>query len=153
VSRAKGIPEKFTPKKRAKFLAALAAQGFASRAAQTVGVSRSWVFELKKNDPEFGAAWKAAQDEYAELLEAEADRRAYKGVDEPVFYQGEECGKIRKFSDVLLMFRLKALRPEMYADRARHEVTGKDGQPVQVETGLSPAATDVLKRILGDDQD
>lgn len=125
MSRAKGIPEKFNPAKRAAFLVALAEQGFASRAAQAVGISRSWAFELKKNDPEFAAAWRAAQDEYAELLEAEADRRAYVGVDEPVFYQGEECGKIRKYSDVLLIFRLKALRPDVYADRQKIDQTIK----------------------------
>ena len=123
MSRAKGIPEKFTPKKRQEFLSALAEMGFVYRAAEAAGISRAWVFELRKSDPEFAAGWKAALDEYAEKLEAEADRRAYEGVDEPVFYKGKECGKVRKYSDTLLIFRLKALRPEVYAERQKVDQT------------------------------
>jgi len=152
MSRAKGIPEKFTAEKRAKFLAYLAKYGFVARAAKAAGVGRSWMFELRARDPKFAAAWDAALAEYTEDLEAEADRRAYTGTLKPVFQGGKRVGVVREFSDTLLIFRLKALKPEVYQDRARHEVTGKDGQPVQVETGLNPAAMDVLKRILGDDQ-
>ena len=42
-----------------------------------------------------------------------------KGTLKPVFYQEERCGEIREFSDVLLIFRLKALKPEMYRDNVK----------------------------------
>ena len=52
------------------------------------------------------------------LLEAEADRRAVEGVVKPLFYKGQRLPvEVREYSDVLLMFRLKALRPEQYRER------------------------------------
>jgi len=153
MSRRKGVPEKFTAEKRAKFLAYLAKYGFVARAARAAGVHRDTARNARKSDAVFAVSWDAALAEYTEALEAEADRRAYTGTLKPVFQGGKKVGVIREFSDTLLIFRLKALKPEVYQDRARHEVTGKDGQPVQVETSLNPAAMDVLKRILGDDDE
>ncbi len=40
------------------------------------------------------------------------------GVEEPVrWYKGEAGGMVRKYSDVLLIFLLKGLRPDKYKDR------------------------------------
>lgn len=61
----------------------------------------------RKADPSFEAEIQRAKDEYAERLEAEAHRRAVEGVDEPVFWQGEEVGAVRKYSDRLLELMLK----------------------------------------------
>ena len=59
-------------------------------------------------------------DEATELgtaaLEDEAVRRAYHGVEEPVFYKGVQCGSITKYSDKLLIFLLKARDPAKYRD-------------------------------------
>ncbi len=44
------------------------------------------------------------------LLE-DARRRSEEGVLEPVFYQGREVGMVRKYSDNLLMFKIKGLMP------------------------------------------
>ena len=44
------------------------------------------------------------------------------GVEQPVFYKGEVCGLVRKYSDVLLIFLLKGLRPEVY--RKNRHITG-----------------------------
>ncbi len=45
------------------------------------------------------------------------------GVEEPVgWYKGVPGGTVRRYSDVLLMFLLKALRPEKYRERV--EVRG-----------------------------
>ena len=43
-----------------------------------------------------------------ERLETEAQRRAVEGWDEPVFHEGREVGKKRRYSDTLLIFTLKA---------------------------------------------
>jgi hypothetical protein len=66
--------------------------------------------------------WDDAIAEYVEKMESEADRRAIEGTNKPVFYQGEQCGVIREYSDSLLMFRLKRLDP---AYRDRHDVNVK----------------------------
>ena len=55
------------------------------------------------------------------------------GVDEPVFYQGAQCGAVRKYSDTLLIFMLKARRPEKYRERANVELTGQGGGPVELD--------------------
>jgi len=69
-----------------------------------------------------------------ERIEEEADRRAVEGTLEPVFYQGFECGQVRRYSDTLLIFRLKALNPQKYRERASIEHTGKDGEKLIPET-------------------
>lgn len=124
MARRKGVPEKFTAEKRAKFLAALAKFGFVAKAARFAGVTREAVRLTRKKDESFAAAWDAALADYTEDLEAEADRRAYKGTLRPVFHKGQKCGVIREFSDTLLIFRLKALRPEVYKDRSESTVNG-----------------------------
>ena len=50
----------------------------------------------------------------ADTLEGEADRRGREGWSEDVFYRGQVVGKRQRYSDRMLMFRLKALKPEMY---------------------------------------
>jgi hypothetical protein len=53
-----------------------------------------------------------------DILEAEAHRRAVEGVEKPVgWYKGRPGGYVREYSDVLLIFLLKGLRPEKYKDR------------------------------------
>lgn len=124
MARRKGVPEKFTAEKRAKFLAHLAQYGFVTRAAKAAGIHRDTARDTYDNDPAFHKAWDDALSEYTERLEAEADRRAYKGTLRPVFHKGAKCGVIREYSDTLLIFRLKALRPEVYKDRSESTVNG-----------------------------
>lgn len=110
---------KLTPKKRAKFLKHLAETGFVNRSAKLVGVSRDTVYRLAKRDPEFKVAWEDAIQDHIELLEAVADRRAVQGVDRPVTYQGRITAHYKEYSDLLLIFRLKALAPEKYRDNQK----------------------------------
>jgi hypothetical protein len=42
-----------------------------------------------------------------------------------VFHQGQECGQIREYSDTLLIFMLKARRPEKFKERFAAEHSGK----------------------------
>lgn len=108
---------KFDEERKERFLRILAATGVVSRAVEGTGVSRFTVYEHRKNDADFRRRWEEADEAYADALEAEAYRRAVKGVEEPVFYQGEVCGKIRRYSDSLLAQQLKARRPERYRER------------------------------------
>lgn len=52
---------------------------------------------------------------HLESYEQDADRRAREGWEEPVFYEGKECGTKRRFSDRLMELRLKRLDP-VYRD-------------------------------------
>jgi transposase-like protein len=122
-----------TPEKEAAFLDALAETASVTRACETAGIARRTAYDWRDADPEFAKAWDAAVQLGTEALEDEAVRRAHHGTDEAVFYQGAECGTVRRYSDTLLIFLLKARRPEKYRERVSAELTGKDGGPIQTE--------------------
>src|SRR4051812_1251527 len=67
------------------FLAAFRDTGNVRRACEAAGKSRTVVYEHRKADPGFAAAFDEAREDAADLLEGEARRRAVDGVDEPVF--------------------------------------------------------------------
>jgi hypothetical protein len=122
------------------FLAAYRRCGIIQEAATASKVGRRTVFDWLKNDPQFLKDYEEAQDQAIELLEAEADRRGKEGVRKPVLYKGEQVqikdpqtGKMEPlwehvYSDLLLIFRLKALRPQKYRDGFQ----GGDGGPATI---------------------
>lgn len=123
---AKATIKKKTPKSAAVtkghdwktlFINALIKTGNISVAAEMAQINRKTPYKAYDIDPDFARRWDEAIETYADNSEYEIDRRAFVGYDEPVFYQGKECGKVRKFSDTLAIFRLKALRPEKYRER------------------------------------
>jgi|CXWL01.1.fsa_nt_gi hypothetical protein len=113
-----------------RFFAAIE-NGHAVRAACLVaGYARRCVYRWRKIDPDFARRWASALTMAGDLLEEEADRRGRDGHDLPVFHRGEVCGTKRKYSDRLLLARLKAIRPEQY--REKITVLGTDRQPINV---------------------
>ena len=124
---------------RAAFLAALRDTGVVRDACAAASVGRTTAYRVRNSDPEFAAAWDEALEDAADLLEIEAIRRARTGVREPVIYQGKLCGTwvndagdvvtentpgarlvplaITKYSDGLLMFLLKGIRPGKYREK------------------------------------
>ena len=69
-----------------------------------------------KADPKYAAAYTELKDDMVEELEAEVYRRAVLGVERPITVAGERV-MVREYSDRLLMFLLKAEKPEKYRDR------------------------------------
>lgn len=96
-------------------------------------------YALRREDEAFRAAWDAAVREGEEAmvarLESEADRRAEEGVLEPIFHEGVHVGSRVRYSDTLLIFRLKAMRPQRYRDNQAVEVSGPGGGPVKLVWG------------------
>ena len=123
---------KLTPERKAAFCAALAETGIVARACKAVEISRQTAYEWRDEDENFAKNWDRALQIGITALEDEAHRRAFEGGDEPVFYQGEEVGSVRKYSDTLAIFLLKAHRPERYRENSRMELTGADGGPIQL---------------------
>lgn len=101
------------------FLENLAGGMTVADAAIAASVSRSLVYKWRKADKDFAGDWELAYEMGADALAGEAQRRGVKGVEEPIFYQGAICGAVRKYSDTLLMFMLKARDPLRFCDRAR----------------------------------
>jgi len=116
-----------------KFLLRLAETSNVSAACKRAKVSRQHAYQTRNEDEPFRIAWEEALEVATEALELEARRRAEKGVLEPVFYLGVKAGTIRRYSDTLLIFLLKAHKPGMYRDRSSVEVSGKDGGPIQID--------------------
>ena len=113
-----------TPEKRAAFLSALADCGNVADAARQAGIARNALYLWKRDDSDFAAEWEAALIAGGETLEEEAVRRARDGWDEPVWYQGQQVGTVRRYSDTLLIFLLKGLMPEKYGERQKIEHSG-----------------------------
>ena len=111
-----------TIKKDGKFFDALAGGIPVQAALQASGYKRRTVYDWRRDDEPFRQQWEDAVAQAVEALEAEADRRGVEGTLKPVFYQGEECGQIREYSDTLLIFRLKALAPDKYRENIRQDI-------------------------------
>lgn len=100
---------------QASFLQHLSQSGNVSAAARAAGRSRQYFYRCHRRNPAFAAAWAHAVEEAADRLELEAVRRAVDGVETEQFYQGQVIGVVRRYSDALLMFLLKARRPDRFA--------------------------------------
>jgi hypothetical protein len=92
-----------------------------SRAAEAVKVSKPTLYALREADPEFARKWEEAIEASIDELEEEARRRAYEGVDEPVFFKGKQCRSVKRYSDGLMQTLLKAHRPEKYRENVKVE--------------------------------
>ncbi len=105
------------------FLAELAQSGNVSASARRAGIARGRLYKLKASDKKFAEAWAMAIEEAADLLASEAMRRAIEGFEEVKYFKGEPVGTVRKYSDQLLMFLLKAYRPGMFSQHADNAAT------------------------------
>lgn len=124
---------KLLQQKKRAFLAAFAEVGNITRAAEISKCSRDMHYSWLKNDPDYPALFRQADQQACDRLEQEARRRAIEGTEKPVFHKGEQCGVVREYSDTLLIFLMKGAMPEKYKERQAHEVTGKGGGPIEVK--------------------
>ena len=107
-------------KKRKVFLRVLAQTGKVVEAAKACGfVDTSTIQRYRREDEDFAKDWDVALQAAANVLEEEAIRRATEGVLEPVFYKGDVVGYKTNYSDSLLMFVLRGLKPDTYRESAR----------------------------------
>lgn len=114
------------------FLTSFAEMGTITHAAKATGIDRQTHYNWLESDPEYAERFKEADEQATDNLEREARRRAVAGVEEPVFYQGDIVGHIRKMSDTLLIFLLKGAKPEKYRERFEHTARGGLSGPVTV---------------------
>jgi hypothetical protein len=86
------------------FLAALRNSANVRASCQAAGVAREHAYRYRKTHPGFARQWKGALEDACDVLEAEARKRASSG------------------SDLLLIFLLKAHRPDVYRETVRHQI-------------------------------
>ncbi len=141
---------RLTAARKAVFLEVLGTTANVTQACAIAGLACRSVYHWRTHDEGFAQAWTEALERGIDALEDVALRRATEGREEPVFYKGEKCGSVRKPSDALLMFMLKARRPEIYKDRAAVEHSTKDGTPlvpvINLTIGKPDTKTDHLDR-------
>lgn len=111
------------------FLAAYRRTCNITKAAQAAGIGPRQHYRWLKDVAGYREAFDRAKVVASDYLEAVAVERATEGWEEPVFYQGIECGRVRRFDGGLLQFLLRGAKPEKY--RSTTEVTGPGGGPVQ----------------------
>jgi hypothetical protein len=106
-----------TPEKaeaRSRFLAMLTEGETVRDAVVECGYDRATFYRWRDADSEFAAAWERAYTDGTDALEAEAQRRGMAGVEKPITVAGQR-ELVREYSDTLLIFLLKARRPDKYA--------------------------------------
>lgn len=109
-------------KKRA-FLRGYAKYASIERAAHQTGISKSNHYYWLGKDPQYKHDYELAKEVAADVLEDEVVRRAVEGVEEPTgWYKGEPGGHVKRYSDTLLIFMLKGMRPEKYRERYEAKV-------------------------------
>jgi len=113
-----------TQRRKTKFLEAYKLAGTASEAARLTGIPRDTHKEWLKRSEAYRKAFEEADDAATEVLEKEALRRAVEGREETVYFNGVPVGTTRKYSDVLLIFLLKAKRPDVYRERYDARIQG-----------------------------
>lgn len=122
---------KKTPERMQLFLDRLAEGDTIGVAADRCDLGYGTVYDWRKLDPAFAAAWDAAVEKGIDKFEQEVRRRAFEGVEKPVFQGGLEVGRIREFSDTLAVLTMKGRRKQVYSERT--EISGPGGGPVQHE--------------------
>lgn len=93
------------------FLEALKQHLYITQASDAVNVSRTTIYDWREKDPEFKKAMDEIDMRTVDLMRAEAYRRAVRGIDEDVFWNGKKIAKVKKYSDYLLDRVLRAKDP------------------------------------------
>lgn len=99
------------------FIEALRTLGHVGKACEVAKISRNTAYIYRRNDPQFAKDWDTAIEDAAWSLEDEAWRRAREGVDEPIIYKGQIIATQKRYSDTLLMFMLKGIKPDKFAEK------------------------------------
>lgn len=102
------------------------------KAAVKAGYSIAAVYVRRHKDPDFAKDWAEADEIGIQVqlsaLEDECDRRAVNGALHNIVKDGKESVKIMRYSDALLMFRMKKLDPS-YRDKVDLNHSGQIDNP------------------------
>jgi|GEM_PF-938600 len=124
----------FTPARRALFCDLLAASGNVRAVCARVGVSPHTAYRQRRRDAGFSALWDAALVLARDHAEAVLAERALEGVEEAVFYHGEEVARRRRFDTRLLLAHIGRLDAR-YSARAEANAARFDGLLAQLGAG------------------
>ena len=116
-----------------RFLETLGRTGNPSAACQASHLTRRFINRMRENDPVFARDYNEAMEEAADLLEAEAWRRALEGVPQlllkagqPVLDADGTAITVRRYSDPLLVMLLRGCKPDKFQRRIGSAATPPD---------------------------
>ncbi len=128
------------------FLSMLSKTGNTSKACETSGLTRRQVMTLRERDRAFDRAYDDAMNDAADLLEAEAWRRALEGTEQPARDPAtKQVVLVRRYSDPLLMMLLRGCRPEKF------RMHGRTSMPADPMIGIREIMADDDPRCIEDD--
>lgn len=81
--------------------------GTIGKAAKMFGVALATLHRARKEDPHFERDIQQALQLHRDKIDLEVYKRAMEGWDEPVYFQGQVVGYVKKKSDKLLQFYAK----------------------------------------------
>jgi hypothetical protein len=99
---------------RSRFLKGLASSWGYMFALRSAGVSYNTFRAHERNDAEFAAQVREAEAQGAQLLHDVCWKRVMEGDLEPVYWQGQIAGHVRRFDTRLQIEFLRAYKPERF---------------------------------------
>lgn len=116
----------YTPEAVTNYLNELANCGVSEHAARAWGFRTRQLQWIRKSAPELDELYHEALALYRNRVVRALHVRAVEGVEEPVWYQGEQVGTVRRYSDRLLELSLKHHAPE-FRDHSTTDVVHHGG--------------------------
>jgi hypothetical protein len=116
----------FSREKQVRFLEALSLWGSVRAACRAVPVSPQTVYRARRSSRDFALAWDAAVLVARPHVEDVLSDRALNGVEEAVYYHGEEIARRRRFDSRLLLAHLARLDKAEDRDEVREVAEGFD---------------------------
>ncbi len=138
---------------QSRFLFAFSKLGLVGRACVEAGITRTTFNDWMKEDEAFVRRFSEAEELVSEMLIAEMMRRGVEGWNEPVYYQGQQCGVVRKYSDPMLTLALKSRMPEKFRERYETRITKSDDEiDSEIQRELATLAASGPLALPGTDQ-
>lgn len=103
-----------------EFLKAIAEVPNITAACRVAKIDRKTAYNYRDADAAFAEAWEDALEAGVDTMEIEAHRRAVMGIDKPIYWKDQQIDTLKEYSDTLMIFLLKAHRPDKYRERVDH---------------------------------
>ena len=129
---------RFTPARRAHFAEVLSRHGNVRLACAALRISPETAYKARRRDGAFAAAWDAALVLALRHAEAVLADRALNGVEEAVFYHGEEVAR-RRYDSRLLLAHIARLDARA-ADAAQAGLAARFDEQLALMLGEEPGA-------------
>lgn len=139
--------------RKSVFLSHLARHGIPTAAAKAASPhtqtgNLAGFIHARGKDTAFDEAWEMALQMATDAVESEIHRRGVEGYEEEVWYRGEKVGETTKYSDSLLLARMKAMDPARYGtSHSKVEKTTEEIKSISF-TELSTDQRELMRKLL-----